>query len=265
MTVSQDSRSSIGLRSAAFLVGLSVSVVLYAIPLSIVGWFLPASTLHRIGRTWGRLNLWLLKTLCRLDYRVEGLERMPDGASIVLSKHQSAWETIAFRVILPLAQTWVLKRELLWIPFFGWGLAPYRPIAINREAGRKAVRELIERGSFWLRKGHCVIIFPEGTRVAPGQRRRYGIGGATLAAQTQALIVPIAHNAGVYWPRRSLLKYPGLIEVRIGNPISPAGRSAQQINHEVEEWIETTTKSLPCNQQVLSATTADEGRRSQTV
>ncbi|AGA92343.1 1-acyl-sn-glycerol-3-phosphate acyltransferase [Thioflavicoccus mobilis 8321] len=232
-------------RSSLYLLFLALTVIGYSIPLAILGWLLPSLTLGRIGQSWAGVNLWGLRWICGLDYRIDGLSRLPERNCIILAKHQSAWETIALRAILPPEQTWVLKRELLWIPFFGWALAPYRPIAIDRSAGRAAFRQLMARGAAWLAKGRWVILFPEGTRVAPGERRRYGLGGALLAERTGVPVVPIAHNAGVFWQRRAINKYPGTIEVVIGEPIATAGRSAQEINQQVEDWIERTVASLP--------------------
>jgi 1-acyl-sn-glycerol-3-phosphate acyltransferase len=232
-------------RSLLYLGFLSLSVVIYAIPLATLGWLLPSPVLGRIGRSWSQANLWGLRWLCGLRVRVHGIERIPARNGIVMAKHQSAWETIALRAILPPDQIWVLKRELLWIPFFGWALAPYRPIAINRGSGRAAVRKLLERGAYWLAKGRWIIIFPEGTRVAPSERRRYGPGGGMLAERTCVPVVPVAHNAGVFWRRRALKKYPGTIDVVIGEPIATAGRKAQEISREVEEWIERTVADLP--------------------
>ena len=232
-------------RSLLFFFGLTLSILVFALPLSLIGWFLPFHTKSRIGRGWGLLNLWMLKTLCDLDYRMEGAENLPNENCIVMCKHQSAWETIALRALLPPEHTWVLKRELMRVPFFGWAIAPYQPIAIDRKAGRKAVRQLIEQGSHWLSEGRWVVIFPEGTRVAPGQRKRYGAGGALLAETSGYPVVPIAHNAGVFWRRRDLNKYPGTIDLVVGRPISPEGLSATEINRKVEDWIESTVARLP--------------------
>ncbi|MEY6432730.1 lysophospholipid acyltransferase family protein [Thioalkalicoccus limnaeus] len=233
------------LRSLLFLGFLALTVVLYALPLSLTGWFIGKAALGRIGRSWGQLNLWGLRHICGLDYRVSQQQPLPNEACVVLCKHQSAWETIALRAILPVDQGWVLKRELLWIPFFGWALAPYQPIAINRKSGRKAIKQLLEQGKFWLGRERWIIVFPEGTRVAPGQRGRYGLGGALLAERSGVPIVPIAHNAGVFWPRRSIRKHPGVIDVVIGPVIRTEGRSAAELNEAAEEWIEQTVAGLP--------------------
>lgn len=235
----------VAVRSILYLIFLALNVIAYALLLGVLGWLMPARLLGQIGASWSHVNLWGLRRICGLGYRVRGIERLPERNCIVMAKHQSAWETIALRGLLPPEQTWVLKRELLWVPFFGWALAPYRPIAIDRGAGRAAFRQLLERGSHWLSKGRWLILFPEGTRVPPGERHRYGSGGALLAERTGVPIVPIAHNAGVFWQRRAINKYPGTIEVVIGAPIATAGRSAQEINKEVEDWIEGTVASLP--------------------
>jgi 1-acyl-sn-glycerol-3-phosphate acyltransferase len=233
------------LRSLAYLCFLAFTVIIYSLPLGLLGWFLSPRQLGRIGQQWGRLNLAGLRVICGLTYRVQGLEALPAENCIVLSKHQSAWETIALRAILPPKQTWVLKRELMSVPFFGWALAPYRPIAIDRTEGRQALRKLLEQGTKWLLRGNLVVIFPEGTRVAPGERRRYSQGGAMLAKKAGAAVVPVAHNAGVFWRRRDVRKYPGTIDVVFGSPIQPGERSPAELTRVVEAWIEDRVASLP--------------------
>ena len=218
------------------------SVAVYA-PLSLLTIVLPFSWRYRIIRQWARWQMFMLVKLCRLHYRVEGSGHLPPGAAVILSKHQSAWETIAFQEIFP-PQTWVLKRELLWVPLFGWALALLRPIAIDRRAGRKAIEQVIEQGRERLQSGIWVVVFPEGTRVAPGTRRRYGVGGAVLAAATGYPVVPVAHNAGSFWPRRGFLKKPGTVRVVIGPVIDPRGRKAEEIIRQAEEWIETKMAEL---------------------
>jgi 1-acyl-sn-glycerol-3-phosphate acyltransferase len=235
----------IWLRSAIFLVLLGLAVVLYGIPISLLGRFLSPVWLNRLARSWARSVLGLLKLICGLGYRVDGIERLPPEPAIVLCKHQSAWETIALRAILPPSQTWVLKRELVRLPVFGWALAVYEPIAIDRAAGRRAMKQLLDQGKRALQKGRWVIIFPEGTRVAPGEHKAYGIGGALLAEKSGRPVVPIAHNAGIFWGRRSFLKRPGVIELKIGAPIPARDRGATEINREAERWIEATVAELP--------------------
>jgi len=240
------------LRSILFNIIMWLSVVIYA-PLMLPTALLPFPARYRIIRQWARFQVFLLKLLCGLDYRVEGHEHLPENAAIIMSKHQSAWETIVFQEIFP-QQTWVLKRELMWIPLFGWALALLRPIAIDRNAGRKAIEQVIEQGRERLKSGIWVVVFPEGTRVAPGTRRRYGIGGAVLSAETGYPVVPVAHNAGSFWPRRGFLKRPGTIRVVIGPVIDPYGKSAEEIRQFAEEWIEGTMADLEGRQVEMPPT-----------
>lgn len=192
---------------------------------------------------YARLNLAWLWITCRLKGEVEGLEHIPARPGVILAKHQSTWETLALQRIFPM-QAWVLKRELLRIPFFGWGLALLRPIAIDRKAGRKAVEQVVEQGRQCLEEGRWVVIFPEGTRTAPGEHGRYRVGGALLAERAGVPVVPMAHNAGEYWPRHGFIKRPGIIRVRIGPVIDPDGKSAQEILQQAEGWIETTMAEI---------------------
>jgi 1-acyl-sn-glycerol-3-phosphate acyltransferase len=188
---------------------------------------------------WIGTILYLLDKLCGLDYVVEGYNNLPRDNCVILMKHSSAWETIAQLRIFPL-QTWVLKRELMWVPFFGWALRLLRPIAIDRRAGRSAVQQVIEQGKARLAEGLWVVIFPEGTRVPAGESRRYGLGGALLATAAGCPVVPVAHNAGDYWPRRGWLKRAGTIRVVIGPPITTAGRDPRDINRDAQTFIEAT-------------------------
>ncbi len=224
------------LRSALFNLLMLLTVFVFA-PLALLTFPLPHSLRYRFISQWARLQVLLVRVLCGVRYRVEGREHLPKGPVIILAKHQSAWETIAFQKIFPI-QTWVLKRELLLIPFFGWGLALMKPIAIDRGAGRKAVTQVIEQGKARLAEGIWIVVFPEGTRMAPGTTRRYGIGGAALAAESGYPVVPVAHNAGSFWPRRGFLKKPGTIHVVVGPVIHTHGKNAEEINRAAEEWIE---------------------------
>ncbi|MBI3779184.1 MAG: 1-acyl-sn-glycerol-3-phosphate acyltransferase [Gammaproteobacteria bacterium] len=226
-----------------------LSAAVYA-PLMLPTIVLPFAVRYRLVSGWARFQVFMLKCLCRLDYRVEGREHLPGGAAIILSKHQSAWETIAFQEIFP-AQTWVLKRELMWIPLFGWALALLRPIAINRGAGRRAIEQVIEQGRERLQSGIWVVVFPEGTRVAPGARKRHGIGGAVLAAETGYPVVPVAHNAGSFWPRRGFHKRPGTVRVVVGPVIDPHGKTAEDIRRLAEEWIEGRMPELEGNRPAV--------------
>lgn len=233
---------SLVLRSALFALfelALTPPFALVALAAAV----LPPRARYRIVTVWPRLMVAAARAICGIRHRVIGAERLPPPPFIVLAKHQSAWETLAFAQIFP-PQAWVVKRELLWIPFFGWGLAMLAPIAIDRGAGGRALRQLLEQGRDRLARGYCVVIFPEGTRVEPGARRDYQLGGAWLAVQTGVPVVPVAHNAGQCWPRRSFLKRPGLVTVSVGEPISPAGLSAQELNRQVEEWIEREMRRI---------------------
>ena len=170
-------------------------------------------------------------------------EPLPAGTHVALFKHSSSWETIARMVVFP-RQVWVLKRELLWIPVVGMGVRQMHAIAVDRKAGHSAVAQVVAQGKERLAEGNWVVIFPEGTRMAPGETRRYGISGALLAPETGRLLVPVAHDAGYFWPRRGLLKKPGSVRVVIGKPVSPAGRDVRAVNEEVQAWIEQTVREL---------------------
>ncbi|EXJ17135.1 lysophospholipid acyltransferase family protein [Imhoffiella purpurea] len=232
-------------RSLLFQVYLIGSTIYYSSAILILDALLRHPPTDRLGRAWGYSNLWALRKLCGLDYRVSGLDHLPREPAIVLSKHQSAWETIALRAILPLNQSWVLKEELIRIPLFGGALKRFKSIAIRRSEGRKGMIKLIREGQQVLDEGRWVMVFPEGTRVAPGTRQRYEIGGALLAERCKRDVIPVAHNAGEFWGRRSFLKYPGTIDVVVGPVIPTQGRKATEINAEVEEWIESQVAALP--------------------
>jgi len=224
------------LRSCLFALALVVLTPPYAIVVLLAAW-LPRLPRYRVISGWARIVTRLACAICGIRYRIEGLENIPRAPAVLLAKHQSAWETIAFQVIFP-PQVYVLKRELLWIPFFGWGLALMSPIAIHRGKGHSALREIARKGKERLDQGFCVVVFPEGTRVAPAERRKYQLGGAWLAAASAAPVVPVAHNAGLYWPRNAFIKHPGTITVRIGPAIESAGLDPQAVNARAEQWIE---------------------------
>lgn len=230
------------LRSLLFFIGQVVTapiftlVALLALPLNPV-------TRNVLISGWARSMLWWLKVTCNIRHEVTGIENLPNSPSIILSKHQSAWETLAFQAIFP-TQVYVLKRELLWIPIFGWGLAMSSPIAIDRSAGREALKKLVAKGQARLNQGFWVVIFPEGTRIAPKQRSKYHIGGAWLAAHTKTQVVPVAHNAGSCWPKNSFMKRPGVVRLHIGLPIQTVGVKADVLNQQVEQWIESEMTAL---------------------
>lgn len=201
-------------------------------------------TRYRIISQWAKIMLPVLRVVCGIRHEVRGIENLPKHPCIVMCKHQSAWETLALQKIFP-PQVWVLKRELLWLPFFGWALALTSPIAIKRSDGKGAMKQLLEQGKERLEQGFCVVIFPEGTRIPFGRRGKYKIGGAMLAASSGVPVIPVAHNAGRLWGRNAFSKHPGLITMSIGAPIETKGLKADEINQRVEEWIENEILQLP--------------------
>lgn len=244
MTIDSDAspRFHLYVRASVFYLVLACATVIYAFVL-LASYVLPQHMRYRIALSWVSLILGTLRRVCRLSYRVRYDCEFDSQAMVVFSKHSSTWETIALAALLP-QQTWVLKRELMWIPFFGWGLAALGPIAINRSAGQSAVQQVVTQGGKKLSRGVWVVIFPEGTRVPLGQTKRYKMGGAILAQKTQHQIVPIAHDAGRYWPRNGFIKWPGEIQVRVGAPISTVGLSPAQINALVGTWMDQAMAEL---------------------
>ena len=226
----------IWMRSLLFMLGMVLFTPVYTV-IAMLTFPLPAMLRYRIISGWAHMTLWWLRLSCGIRHRVSGTEHIPATPTIILAKHQSAWETIAFQLIFP-PQVWVLKRELLWIPFFGWGLAMTSPIAIDRSSGREALKQLVAQGRNRLQQGFWVVVFPEGTRIAPGEKGKYHIGGAWLATHTQTTVIPVAHNAGEFWGKNSFLKKPGIIDVRIGPTIETAGMKPEELNRRVEAWIE---------------------------
>jgi 1-acyl-sn-glycerol-3-phosphate acyltransferase len=230
------------LRSALFALALILVTPPYAI-IALLSFPLPRMARYRLISAWSRLVIWLAWLCCGIRWRIEGRKHLPDEPSVILSQHQSAWETLAFQEIFP-PQVQVLKRELLWIPFFGWGLALMSPIAINRARGIAALREMARKGRERLAQGFWVVIFPEGTRVPPGKKRDYQQGGAWLAVNCGVPVVPVAHNAGKLWPRNAFLKRSGTVTVRIGPQIDTAGRQPKAVIAQVKAWIEAQQETL---------------------
>ena len=209
----------------------------------LLGFWIPYPARYGYARNWGRILLWLLRVLCRLDYRVSGLEHLPPGIHVSMWKHSSTWETFAQAVIFP-PQAWVLKREIMWIPIVGWATHFMRPIAIDRGSGAAAVNRVVAQGKERLQSGLWVLIFPEGTRTAEGEVRKSGVSGALLATRAGCKVVPVAHNAGNFWPRRGWVKKSGTISVVIGPAIDAAGRDPRAINEDVRAWIEGAMKTM---------------------
>lgn len=212
-------------------------------PLSLMTFPFPLEQRYRFITQWSRFVIWWLKITCRVNYQIIGQENIPNKPCIIMCKHQSTWETLALQFIFP-QQAWILKRELLWVPFFGWGLAMLKPIAIDRKGGRKAVTQLIEQGKWNLEHQRWVVVFPEGTRVLPGKKGRYALGGGILAESTKATVIPVAHNTGYFWRKKQFIKQPGTITLSIGQPIQTEGLEAKQIIEKVENWIENEVKKI---------------------
>lgn len=232
--------------SLLFSAVMILSTIITALVIMLLA-FLPFRLLSRIASLYARLIVGAVKVLCGIDYQVRGLENIPHGSGIIFCKHQSSWETYALQLFFP-AQVWVLKRELMWVPFFGWGMAALKPIAIDRSSGSKAVKQVIKQGKQRLADGIWVTIFPEGTRVAPGKSKKWGIGGAILAEKSGYPVVPVAHNAGEFWGRRKFIKQPGTIQVVIGPPLETRGLKASEINARAQAWMETTMAQISAGQ-----------------
>ncbi|MEX2482122.1 MAG: lysophospholipid acyltransferase family protein [Gammaproteobacteria bacterium] len=230
-------------RSLIFYLGLAPLTVLFSL-IGILILPLPRTFRYAVITRWSVLTIHWLRCCCGLDFRVRGREHITATSGVIVCKHQSAWETIALQLIFP-RQCQVLKRELLRVPFFGWGLASLNPIAIDRKAGSRALKSVLQLGAERLRDGWWVLLFPEGTRIPPGQRGRYTQTGAALALASGRPLIPVAHNAGVFWARNALTKYPGTIDVVIGPPIDTAGKTAKIITREAEAWIEAACAGLP--------------------
>ena len=225
-------------RQALYLVLLVVTVAPYSIAVLAWSW-VPNPRRYWLVTGWTRFAVWCAKVVCGIRCEVQGAGNLPDGPAIVQCKHQSAWETLWLTTAMPRPLTFVYKRELNYLPFFGWGIATLDMINIDRSRGNDAFEQVVEQGTPRLARGWWIVIFPEGTRTLPGAHPRYKTGGARLSVRTQTPIVPIAVNSGELWPRKAFLKRPGTITVSIGPPIDPAGRSAEDMATLVEGWIET--------------------------
>jgi 1-acyl-sn-glycerol-3-phosphate acyltransferase len=230
------------LRSSVFTV-LAVLFTAFFSTLGVLFCWAPPMVRHRLVTTWVPAMMWAARHVLGIRYRVIGRENIPLGPAVILSKHQSAWETIALQEIFP-PLCYVLKRELLWIPFLGWGLAVLPTIAINRSAGQNALSQVVEKGRDRLARGLWVAVFPEGTRMSPGESGRYKPGGAILARRAGVPVVPVAHNAGEFWPKNAFLKRPGEIVVSIGPVIEVKGVKTDELNTRAGEWIENEMRRL---------------------
>ena len=237
------SQANLFIRSLLFAIYSLSSIFLYSF-VCVCSLPLPLHYRHGLIRIYLRLYIYVLKVLCRIDYKVTGLEHLPKhGVGIIMSKHQSTWETFFLPLIFHDPAV-IVKRELTWIPFFGWGLLVSDPIIINRSDRSNAMQQIIEKGKKCLQAGRYVLIFPEGTRVPARTTGKYRLGGARLAAATAYPIIPVAHNAGEFWPKRKFIKTPGTVQMVIGPLIESKGRTPEEILQLTQNWIEGTMRSI---------------------
>jgi len=232
------------LRSLIFLILFCVIIFPYSI-LCLMAMIFPLRVRYAMVSGWTGWMIWLLKVTCRVDYKIEGLENIPkDQACVVLSKHQSTWETLILPTLFHETAI-IIKRELLWLPCFGWGLMVIDPIAINRSKKSSAMEQILTKGKRCLEQGRCILIFPEGTRMPVGTVGNYRPGGARVAINAGGYpIIPVAHNAGRYWPKRKFIKLPGTVHMVIGKPIETKNRQPEEVTEEVKNWIESTMKRI---------------------
>ncbi len=231
------------LRAVLYQLFLLITVIPYAL-VSVLMALMPLRWRYKFITGWPWLGIWGAKVILGLRWEIKGLENLPDGPAVILSKHQSAWETMFFAAYLPREVCFVYKRELHRVPFFGWGLALLNMIPIDRSKGRDAFEQVVKIGQLRLDEGRWPLLFPEGTRIAAGKTGRYKLGGSLLATRTGVPVIPIAHNAGELWPRNAFLKKPGLITVSIGPLIATQGRKAEDVNQQVQDWIEGEMRVL---------------------
>lgn len=231
------------LRSTLFALLQVVFTILFTL-VAFASYPFSAHTRYRMITGYNRTVIWLARWVLGIRYVVRGREYLPAVPSVILSKHQSAWETVAFLCLFPPVAA-VIKQELLDLPFFGWGFRMLSPIAIDRNAGRAALKKMLVEGREKLAQGFWVLVFPEGERMAAGKKGSYNLGGGWLAANTGVPVVPVAHNAGEVWGKDAFLKRPGTITISIGPIINSEGKNAAEIMREVEDWIETEMASLP--------------------
>ncbi|UGQ45609.1 lysophospholipid acyltransferase family protein [Massilia endophytica] len=231
------------LRSLLFTLVMVIATVIWSFVCMLAA-PLPYNKRYYITSRWNVFVIWCAKTICGIEYEFKGYENFPDGPAVVLAKHQSAWETIFLLANLPRPLVFVFKKEILYIPFFGWGIALLRMIPIDRKQGKNAFKQVVAHGKRRLKDGQWIIMFPEGTRIPVGQAGKYKSGGTRLAVETNTPVVPIALNSGECWPKNSFIKRPGKITVSVGKPISPEGQSADSMMEQVEQWIESEMRVI---------------------
>ena len=237
-------RALAAVRSAIFVVFLAVTVVPWAIVGLVFSIFVRGERLYWVFVGWLRLAIWAARAICGVRCRVQGRENLPGSSVILLPKHQSTWETFAFPTLMPRPLCYVFKRELLYIPFFGWAMARMDLIHIDRSKRAEAWAKVAEQGRRYMAQGTWVIMFPEGTRTPRGSQGTYKVGGTRLAVETGRPVVPIAVTSARCWPRKTFLLRPGVIDISIGVPIDPIGRSADSLMRDVERWIEAEMRRL---------------------
>ena len=230
------------LRSLFFQFYLYISVLCASI-LVVLSFPLPYAIKFSIARNWGQSMLWVGEKVCNIKFQVEGKENIPLQPSVIMIKHSSVFEAYAQLVVFP-QQTWVVKKELQWVPIFGWALNILKAIPINRKSGRTAVTQVIEEGKKRLKNGIWITIFPEGTRMKPGESKKFGISGAILAKSANVKIIPVAHNAEDFWESHKIIKKPGTVRFCIGRPINTNEKEVREINLEVKEWIDSKMKVI---------------------
>ena len=228
------------LKSAIYIIGASISLTVIIL-LALLVYFLPFKQRYTMISQWARFCIWWLKITCGLGFEIIGKENIPTSPCVVMSNHQSTWDTLVFQTFLP-PQTWVLKKELLFIPVFGWGLAMLKPIIINRGDKLKAIRKVIKQGSARIKAGIWVIIYPEGTRQPYKKLGNYQTGGVAIAQKSNALILPICHNAGKFWAKGKFIKTAGIITITIGKPINPQGLKPKDVSANLKQWAQENIK-----------------------
>ena len=234
------------LRAVVFLAFQLIVTPIYAMVMLLLFW-IPRVPMYRIAASWCQTNLRGARWICGIRHQAIGVENIPTGAGVgghvVMSKHSSTWETLALTLYFP-PLAYVAKKELLALPFFGWGFALASPITIDRKAGTDAMQQIATQGRARFEQGFWIVIYPEGTRIRAGTRAKYKTGGARLALQLGVPIVPVAHNAGWIWPKGVFGKRPGTVTISFGPPISTVGKDAQKLTAEVERWIEDEVARL---------------------
>ncbi|KQZ42434.1 1-acyl-sn-glycerol-3-phosphate acyltransferase [Duganella sp. Root1480D1] len=231
------------LRSALFMVLMAIATVIWS-AVCMLAAPLPYNKRYFVTSRWNVFIVGCAKWICGINYQFKGYENFPDAPAIILSKHQSAWETIFLLANLPRPLVFVFKKEILYIPFFGWGIALLRMIPIDRKQGKNAFKSVVAHGKRRLKDGQWIIMFPEGTRIPVGQQGKYKSGGTRLAVETGAVVVPIALNSGECWPKNSFIKKPGTVTVSVGKPISSEGKTPDELMEQVEQWIESEMRVI---------------------